>query len=233
VCTAFIGGNPWEPVYAGEIQCRALGCSLFAYDNAGRSVVDQVGEMVITRAMPSMPIYFWNDPGHQRYLSSYFEVYPDTWRHGDWVTISKRGSLVMQGRSDATLNRQGVRIGTAEIYRALNQVTEIEDSLIVNLELPGGRHFMPLFVMLQEEEELTDVLKQKINQILRRQCSPRHVPDAIIPVEQIPYTISGKKMEAPVKKVLLGMPVETSLNKDSMKNPESMNFFIEYAKGVD
>jgi len=233
VCSAFVGGNPLMPVYEGEIQCRALGCSLYAFDDDGKPVYDKVGEMVITKPMPSMPIYFWNDPDFKRYTSSYFEVYKGIWRHGDWITInSKRKSLVILGRSDATLNRQGVRIGTAEIYRALNPINEIKDSLIVNLELKGGVHYMPLFVLMNDTYSLTDEIKKLIKLTLRKEYSPRHVPDEIIEVKDLPYTISGKKMEAPVKKILLKMPFEKSINIDAMRNPESINFFVEFAKTI-
>ncbi len=228
VCTAFVGGCPLEPVYEGEIQCRALGCALYAYDEAGYPVEEEVGEMVITEPMPSMPIYFWNDPDGQKYLGSYFDTYPGIWRHGDWVKITNRGTLVIYGRSDATLNRQGVRIGTSEIYSALLKVPEIKDSLIVNLELSGGQHYMPLFVLLNAGETLTDALKQKINHTLKTEYSPRHVPDEIIAVADIPYTISGKKMEAPVKKILLGRAIEKAANVDSMRNPEALAFFVQF-----
>ncbi len=228
VCTAFVGGNPLLPLYEGEIQCRALGAAVEAWDETGRPLVNEVGEMVITRPMPSMPICFWNDPGHKRYLASYFEKYPGVWRHGDWIKITDRGSLIIYGRSDATLNRQGVRIGTAEIYRAVDKVPGIEDSLIVNLELPDGSHYMPLFVKTETGVTLDETLKTRIRQQLRADYSPRHVPDEIIPVPHIPYTISGKKMEAPVKKILLGMDSGKAVSKDSMKNPEALDFFIRF-----
>lgn len=233
VCTAFVGGNPLELVYEGEIQCRALGCALYAYDEEGNPVIDEVGEMVITKPMPSMPIYFWNDEDGQRYLGSYFDTYPGIWRHGDWVEVTSRGTLIIYGRSDATLNRQGVRIGTSEIYSALLKVEEVKDSLIVNLEMAGGRHYMPLFIILEEGQELTESLKKKINQTLKTEYSPRHVPDEIIEVPDIPYTISGKKMEAPVKKILLGRPIEKAANIDSMRNPESLDFFVAFAKKME
>ncbi len=232
VCTAFVGGCPLEPVYEGEIQCRALGCALYAYDESAVPVIEEVGEMVVTHPMPSMPVYFWNDADGQKYLGSYFDMYPGVWRHGDWVKITNRGTLVIYGRSDATLNRQGVRIGTGEIYSALLQVPELADSMIVNLELSGGRHFMPLFVLLQADTQLTEALQNKIRQTLKTACSPRHVPDAIILVPDIPYTISGKKMEAPVKKILLGHPVHKAANVDSMRNPEALQFFIAYAEEI-
>lgn len=233
VCTAFVGGTPEYAVHAGEIQCRALGVSLFAFDDNGKPVYDELGEMVIDKPMPSMPIYFWNDADNKRYKASYFEHYPGKWRHGDFIKInSKTDGLVIYGRSDATLNRHGIRIGTSEIYRAVNKVSEIEDSLIVNLELDEGKHYMPLFVKMKPDFELSEAIKDKIKTQLKTEYTPRHVPDEIIEVKDIPYTISGKKMEAPIKKILLKMPLEKSINFDSMRNPESVDFFIEFAKGI-
>ena len=232
VCTAFVGSNPLDPVFTGEIQCRGLGCSLYSWDESGQEILNEVGEMVITKPMPSMPVFFWNDEGDKRYLSSYFEDYKGVWRHGDWVRITDRGSLVIYGRSDATLNRQGVRIGTSEIYSGVNKIEEIQDSIIVNLELSGGRHFMPLFVVLEPGEKLDGTLVNKIKTQLKNEYSPRHVPDEIIEIKEIPFTISGKKLEAPVKKILLGMDVGKAANQDAMRNPESLNFFIEYAKKI-
>ncbi|PWU04143.1 MAG: acetoacetate--CoA ligase [Bacteroidetes bacterium] len=226
VATAFVGSCPWLPVYEGEIQCRALGCDLHALDEMGNEVFGEVGEMVIKTPMPSMPVFFWNDPDQQKYLSSYFEMYPGIWRHGDWIKILKEG-LIILGRSDATLNRQGVRIGTAEIYRAVDQIPEIKDSLIVNIELPNGSDYMPLFVVLNGGS-LTDEIKGRIRDVLRKNYSPRHVPDEIIAVHDIPYTISGKKMETPVKKILMGKPIEKSLNIGSVKNPDSLKFFESF-----
>lgn len=232
VCTAFVGGCPERPVYIGEIQCRALGCALYAYDDNGQPLQEEVGEMVITKPMPSMPIYFWKDANKARYRESYFELFPGIWRHGDWVKITARDSLVILGRSDATLNRHGVRIGTAEIYRAVNKVRAVKDSLIVNLELEGGRHYMPLFVLMNEGAPLTEEVKKELNTTLRQTYSPRHVPDEIIAISDIPYTISGKKLEAPVKKILLGYPIEKAANPDAMRNPESLDFFVAFAKQV-
>ena len=225
VCTAFVGGCSLLPVYEGEIQCRALGCEMYALDENGNRITDEVGEMVITRPMPSMPVFFWNDKQFEKYLSSYFETYPGIWRHGDWVKITPRNGVVILGRSDATLNRQGVRIGTAEIYRAVDTVPEVKDSLIVNIELPGGGDYMPLFVVMKENHSLTAEIKDTIKRTLRSTYSPRHVPDEIIAVNDIPYTISGKKMEMPVKKILMGKPLEQSVNAGSVKNPESLEFF--------
>ncbi|GGD16362.1 acetoacetate--CoA ligase [Hyunsoonleella pacifica] len=233
VCTAFVGGIPFNPVYSGEIQCRALGVSLHALDNTGKPVKNELGEMVIDKPMPSMPIYFWNDKDNTRYKSSYFEDYPGKWRHGDFIKInSKTGGLVIYGRSDATLNRHGIRIGTSEIYSAVNKISAIEDSLIINLELDEGKHYMPLFIKLKSGFELSEDIKSNINNQLKTDYSPRHVPDEIIEVKDIPYTISGKKMEAPIKKILLKMPIETSINLDAMRNPESVNFFLEFAKQI-
>jgi acetoacetyl-CoA synthetase len=233
VCTAWVGGNPLVPVYKGTIQSRCLGCAMESWDDLGKPIVGEVGEMVVTQPMPSMPIYFWNDPQFEKYTSSYFEVFKDVWRHGDWLKIHKNGSLEILGRSDATLNRQGIRIGTAEIYRVLEGISAVKDSLIVNLELKGGHHFMPLFVVLNEGQTLTDDLKHSINHALKMEYSPRHVPDAIVEVRDIPYTISGKKLEAPVKKILMGIPLSKAANLGSMRNPESLDFFVNYAKQFD
>ncbi len=178
---------------------------------------------------PAMPVFFWNDPGKKRYLASYFEMYKGVWRHGDWLRVTPRNSLVIYGRSDATLNRHGIRIGTAEIYRALNGISEIQDSLIVNLELDGGEHYMPLFVQLAENVILEENLSNTIKNTLRNTYSPRHVPDEIIEVAEIPFTISGNKLEAPVKNILMGIPIEKAANKDAMRNPESLQFFIDMA----
>lgn len=228
VCSAFVGGNPWLPVYAGEIQCRALGCKLKSLDEEGREVTGQVGEMVVEAPMPSMPVYFWNDPGHQRYRESYFETFPGKWRHGDWIEITARGGVVIYGRSDATLNRGGVRIGTSEIYRAVDKVNEIKDSLIVCIEKDKGEFYMPLFVVMNKEQALDDVIRKKINDAIRADYSPRHVPDEIIAVPDIPYTISGKKTETPVKKVLMGKDPAKVVNAGALRNPGAMEFFVQF-----
>ncbi len=231
VCTAWVGGNPLLPVYEGEIQCRCLGCAMESWDEQGHAVpAGAVGEMVVTKPMPSMPVYFWNDPDGSKYRNSYFDTYPGVWRHCDWLCITPRDSVVILGRSDATLNRQGVRIGTAEIYRAMDKIPELRDTLIVNLEQPDGSDWMPLFVTLVAGCALDDALKTKIRQTLRTAYSPRHVPDDIIEVPDIPVTISGKKMETPVKKILQRKPLDKAYNRDSMKNPEAMDFFLELAQ---
>ncbi|MGB6682192.1 MAG: acetoacetate--CoA ligase, partial [Candidatus Acidiferrum sp.] len=199
-CTGFVGGVPTQPVYAGEIQACSLGVAAYAFNEKGKSVVDEVGELVLTEPMPSMPIYFWNDADGSRYRESYFDVYPGVWRHGDFFRVNRRGGCFVLGRSDATLNRQGVRIGTAEIYRALAQIEEVEDSLVVNLDLPDGKFFMPLFVTLAGGRRLDAELERKIRERLRREYTPRHVPDRVIQAPGIPMTLTRKKMEVPVRK---------------------------------
>lgn len=228
VCSAFVGGNPLWPVYSGEIQCRALGCSLQAWDDDGKPVVNEVGEMVITRPMPSMPVYLWNDEDFSKYEDSYFSTYPGVWRHGDWIEVTDHEGIVIYGRSDATLNRGGVRIGTSEVYRAVDKVEEVQDSMIICVEKPGGKFYMPLFVVLKPGKELNEELKKKINNTLRNEYSPRHVPDEIVEVTDIPYTISGKKTETPVKKILMGKDPEKVINTGALRNPESMKFFVNF-----
>jgi acetoacetyl-CoA synthetase len=228
-CTGFVGGVPTQPVYAGEIQGRSLGVAAYAFNEKGESVVDEVGELVLAKPMPSMPIYFWNDTDGSRYRESYFEVYPGVWRHGDFFRVNERGGCFVLGRSDATLNRLGVRIGTAEVYRALAQLGEIEDALIVNLDLPNGKFFMPLFVKLSDGIRLDAELERKICDRLRREYTPRHVPDRVIQAPGIPVTLTRKKMEVPVRKILLGAPVEQVANRNAMANPDSLDFFASYA----
>ncbi len=229
VCTAFVGGNPYAPVYKGAIQSRTLGCALYAYNQKGEKMEGELGEMVIEKPMPSMPIYFWNDENGERYRSSYFENFPGKWRHGDWIKIFENGSLIIQGRSDATLNRKGVRIGTAEIYNVLDKMAEVKDSLILNLELKDGGDVMPLFVVLEENYLLSDDLIKQINHQLRTQCSPRHVPDVLYEVPDIPYTLSGKKIEVPIKKIFMKMDISKSLNRDAIRNPEAIDYFVKLA----
>lgn len=227
VCTAFVGGCIERPVLRGQIQCRALGVDLEAWDDAGHAVWQTLGEMVIRKPLPCMPVFFWNDSGFDKYRASYFEHYPGVWRHGDWIEITAEDGIIIHGRSDATLNRQGVRIGTAEIYQALDGIRELRDALIVNLELEGGDHFMPLFVLLREGVEWREPLQRTIVETLRKSCSPRHVPDLVVPVPDIPYTISGKKMEGPVKKILMGEDPSKAVNAGTMRNPGSIRFFID------
>jgi len=229
VCGCFIAGAPILPVYSGELQCRALGVNAQAYDTDGNSVIGVMGELVVTEPMPSMPIYFWNDPDGRRYRESYFEMYPGTWRHGDWVVINERGGVVIYGRSDSTINRQGVRMGSSEIYRVVEGLPEVLDSLVVDLEGLGGASYMPLFVVLREGVELDATLERKIKDAIRTALSPRHVPDAIFAVPDVPRTLSGKKLEVPVKKILMGVPVERAANPDSLRNPELLPFFVDLA----
>ena len=217
----FALGNPMGPVYAGELQCRGLGMKVFAYDDAGRPVSNQQGELVCTAPFPSMPIYFWDDPDGQKYHQAYFDVYPGIWRHGDFVEITERGGVVFYGRSDATLNPGGVRIGTAEIYRQVEQIEEIEDSLVIGQQWNNDVRVI-LFVKLFQGVELTDALKKKIVNTIRSNASPRHVPAKIVEVPDIPYTLNMKKVELAVKKIIHGKSVS---NKDALKNPECLDFY--------
>jgi acetoacetyl-CoA synthetase len=231
VCSGFVGGNPLLPVYEGEIQCRLLGCKVEAFDENARPIRGELGEMVILEPMPSMPIYFWNDnglAGNEAYRKSYFADYPGIWRHGDYIRITERNGIIIHGRSDATLNRDGVRIGTSEIYSAVESLPEIADSLIVGLEQPGGGYHMPLFVVLREGHSLTDELTSRIKQSLRTQFSPRHVPDAVYAINEIPYTISGKKLETPIKKILSGVDPSLVTNKDTLRNPAALDQFANF-----
>ena len=228
ICSGFVGGNPFESVYEGEIQCRMLGVNLQAYSEEGISVENKLGEMIIENALPSMPIYFWNDQGNKRYKSSYFEMYLGKWRHGDWIKITNRKTVIIYGRSDATLNRSGVRIGTSEVYSATESVKEVKDSLVVCIDHSDGTQSMPMFIKLHADIQLDMKLKRDIKKAIKTQFSPRHIPDQIIQVTDIPYTMSGKKMEAPVKKILSGIPIEEAVSKDAMKNPEALDFFINF-----
>jgi len=232
VCSAFVGGSILLPVYAGELQCRSLGAKVEAFDEQGQPLVNEVGELVITEPMPSMPLFFWNDPGDKRYQESYFSMYPGIWRHGDWIQITSRGSAVIYGRSDSTLNRMGIRMGTSEIYRVVEGFPEVLDSLIVGVEYPGGRYYMPLFVVLRDNVELDDALKARIKESLRRNISPHHVPDEVFAIREVPRTLSGKKLEVPVKKLFMGIPVEKAISTDAMSNPQSIQYFIELAGKV-
>ena len=229
VCTAFVVGCPLKPVRAGELQALGLGCKVEAFDEDGRPVVGEVGELVITEPLPSMPVFFWNDPDLRRYTDSYFAVYPGIWRHGDWIKLTPEGGAVIYGRSDSTLNRQGVRMGTSEFYSVVEGVPEVLDSLVIDLESLGREGYMPLFVVLQPGVHLTDELKARIKTRIRQSLSPRHVPDDIIAITEVPRTLNGKKLEVPIKKILLGMPVEKAANPDSMSNPQSLRPFVELA----
>ena len=228
-CTGFVGGVPTLPVRAGEIQAPSLGVAVQAFNERGEGVVNEVGELVITEPMPSMPLRFWGDEGDRRYREAYFEEFPGVWRHGDFFRINERGSCFVLGRSDATLNRYGVRIGTAEVYRALALIDVIKDSLIVNIDLPDGGFFMPLFVELMPGVVLDERLEAEIRDQLRREYTPRHVPDRIYQVPAIPRTLTGKKMEVPVRRILMGVPVDRAANRAAMADPQALDFFVEYA----
>jgi acetoacetyl-CoA synthetase len=229
VCTAFVGGVPLLPVYRGELQGRALGAKVEAFDEDGKPVTDEVGELVITEPMPSMPVSFWGDEDGSRYRASYFDQYPGVWRHGDWIEITSRGTAVIYGRSDSTINRQGVRMGTSEIYRAVQGLPEVVDALVVDVPRPGTEGWMPLFVVLREGTELDDDLEGRIKGRIREHCSPRHVPNEIHAIAEVPRTLSGKALEVPVKRILMGTPAEQAASRDSLANPSSLDYFVEMA----
>jgi acetoacetyl-CoA synthetase len=230
LCTAFIGGIRTQPIYAGELQGPSLGAKILAFDDDGRPVIDEVGELVIAEPMPSMPLFFWNDPDNLRYTESYFEMYPGIWRHGDWLKINARNGCVIYGRSDSTINRQGIRMGTSDIYQVVESLPEVVDSLVIDLELLGQESYMPLFVVLREGVELDDDLKQRIKAKIRQDISPRHLPNDIFAIEQVPTTLSGKKMEVPIRKILLGRSIDKAANPGAMRNPESLGFFVKLAE---
>ncbi len=237
VCTAFVGGVPTLPVYLGELQARSLGCAVESWSPDGQSLTDQMGELVITEPMPSMPIYFWGDPDGERYRDSYFSMFDGVWRHGDWIEITSRGTAIIYGRSDSTINRGGVRMGTSEIYSAVLSLDEVLDALVIDLpHAPewaqagrGDGGFMPLFVVLREGEELNDELISQIKRQIRDDCSPRHVPDEVRQIDEVPRTLSGKVLEVPVKRILTGTPPDKAASRESLANPEALDFFVEMA----
>jgi len=229
VCTGFVGPCPLLPVRAGEIQCRCLGAKVEAYDLSGQPVIDEVGELVITEPMPSMPINFWSDPEGTRYRESYFATYPGVWRHGDWIKVTPRGSCVIDGRSDSTLNRGGVRMGTSEFYRVVEKFPEILDSLVVDTGQLGREGKLYLFLVLAEGRELDEALIDRLKATLRAELSPRHVPDEIHPLPGIPRTLSGKKLEVPIKRILTGTPLDVAVNPDTLSNPDVLPYFISFA----
>jgi acetoacetyl-CoA synthetase len=230
LCTAFVGAVATLPVYRGELQARALGAAVEAWNEAGEPVVEEVGELVVTEPMPSMPIYFWGDEDGSRYRESYFEMFPGTWRHGDWIEVTQRGTTVIYGRSDSTINRGGIRMGTSEIYRAVLSIDAIVDALVVDVPRPGTDGWMPLFVVMREGVELDEELPREIAQRVRERCSPRHVPDEVFEIEEVPRTLSGKVLEVPVKRILMGTPVEKAASRDSLANPQALDYFVEMAK---
>jgi len=229
LCTAFVGGVALLPVYRGELQGRALGAAVEAWDEEGNPVIDQVGELVVTEPMPSMPVFFWGDPDGSRYRASYFEHYPGVWRHGDWIEITSRGTAIIYGRSDSTINRSGVRMGTSEIYRAVLGLDEVLDALVVDLPRPGTEGWMPLFVVLREGAPLDADLRGAIARRVRERCSPRHVPDEVFQIAEVPRTLSGKALEVPVKRILMGTPAEQAASRDSLANPAALDYFVALA----
>ena len=233
VCTAFVGGVPILPVYRGELQGRSLGCAVEAWNDDGEAVIDEVGELVITKPMPSMPIFLWGDADGSRYRESYFEMYPGIWRHGDWIEITSRGTAIIYGRSDSTINRSGIRMGTSEIYRAVASIDEITDALVVDIPRPGTEGWMPLFVVLRDGATLDEALTKEIAKRIREQCSPRHVPDRVYAIDEVPRTLSGKVLEVPVKRILTGTPVERAASRDSLANPAALDYFVELADELD
>jgi acetoacetyl-CoA synthetase len=234
VCSGFTGGSPTLPIYAGEHQHRNLGVAAYAFNDAGEPVTGEVGEMVITRPLPSMPVKFWGDDENMtRYKATYFDEWPGIWRQGDFFKVTPRGGTFVLGRSDATLNRGGVRIGTAEIYNVIEGIPEVDDAIVVNLDLPGGHFFMPMFVKLADGLTLNDDIVGEIKTRLRREYTPRHVPDAFIQVPAIPTTLTGKKLEVPVRKLLMGVPLEKAANTSAMADPSALDAFIDYARTQD
>jgi acetoacetyl-CoA synthetase len=225
VCTPFVGGVPTLPVYRGELQARLLGCDVEAFDEAGRPLVGAVGELVVTQPMPSMPIYLWNDPDGERYRDAYFDMYPGVWRHGDWVEITSRGTTIIYGRSDSTINRGGIRMGTSEIYRAVLSLERVTDALVLDVD-----GWMPLFVVLREGDELDQALERSLAARIRDYCSPRHVPNEVHAIAAVPRTISGKIVEVPIKRILQGTPPERAVSRDSMADPAALDWFAEFAK---
>jgi acetoacetyl-CoA synthetase len=229
VCTAFVGGVATLPVYRGELQARALGCAVEAWDEDGHPVIEEVGELVVAKPMPSMPICFWGDEDGSRYRESYFEMFPGVWRHGDWIEITARGTAVIYGRSDSTINRGGIRMGTSEIYRAVLSIDAIVDALVVDVPKPGTDGWMPLFVVLRDGLELDEAMPREIARRVRERCSPRHVPDQVFQIAEVPRTLSGKVLEVPVKRILMGTDPAKAVSRDSLANPAALDYFVAMA----
>jgi acetoacetyl-CoA synthetase len=228
-CGAFVGGNRELPEVPGQMQCRFLGAAVEAWNEQGEPVIGEVGELVCTKPIPAMPLYFWGDQGNARYLSSYFDTYPGVWRHGDWLLIGQDGGCIIYGRSDATINRQGLRMGTSEIYSAVEGLPEVLDSMVVDLEYLGRESYMPLFVVLRPGVALDAAMRAKIEGAIKTRLSPRFVPNDIFQVAEIPRTLSGKKQELPIKKLLLGQPIEKVVNREAMANPGSLDWYVDFA----
>ncbi|HEY5262469.1 MAG TPA: acetoacetate--CoA ligase, partial [Solirubrobacteraceae bacterium] len=238
VCTAFVGGCPLLGVYEGELQCRVLGCAVESWDELGRPLRDELGELVLTQPLPSMPLFLWGDTDGERYRESYFDMYPGVWRHGDWIRITPRGGAVIHGRSDSTINRQGVRMGTSEIYRATAAIDDVEDALVVDVPAPalgGGSRgaeeqlWMVLFVVLRDGARLNAELEDRIKRRIREDCSPRHVPNEILQIAEVPRTLSGKVLEVPVKRILMGTAAREAASIESLANPSSLDYFVDLA----
>jgi acetoacetyl-CoA synthetase len=230
ICAPFVGGCPILPVNSGEIQCRCLGAKVEAYDEQRNSIVDKVGELVVTEPLPSMPLYLWGDSDGSRYIESYFSMYPGVWRHGDWIEITRRGTCIIYGRSDATIKRMGIRIGTSEIYRVVESLPEVAESMAVDIERPGENGELILFVTPSQGNPVDAALIEKIKKKIRTDISPRHVPDEVIEVPSIPKTLNGKKLEVPVKKILMGGDPAAVLNRDSLADPSSVEFYAQFAR---
>ena len=229
VCTAFVGGVPTLPVYRGELQARSLGAKVEAWSEDGRPLIGQVGELVLTEPMPSMPLYLWGDEDGSRYRESYFSAFPGVWRHGDWIEITERGTAIITGRSDATINRGGVRMGTSELYRSVLALEEVLDALVVDVPQPDGSSRMTLFVVLRAGAALDERLRAEVRRRIREECSPRHVPDEVLAAPEIPRTLSGKILEVPVKRILMGVPADEAASRDSLANPEALDWFARLA----
>jgi acetoacetyl-CoA synthetase len=231
VCTAFVGSAPDLPVWLGELSCRSLGAAVDAFDEAGKPLVGEVGELVLTSPMPSMPVFFWNDPDGSRLREAYFEMYPGIWRHGDWIRITSRGSAVIYGRSDSTLNRGGVRMGTAEFYRVVEGLDKVADSLVIDTSAAGNDDGQLLCFLVLADGAVLEDIEPALRKELRGALSPRHVPDRFVVVSEVPRTLNGKKCEVPVKKILSGMAPERAVSRDALANPDALSPFVALAQG--
>jgi len=229
-CGVFIGGHRELPLVPGRMQCRSIGCAVEAWNEQGQPVIGEVGELVCTKPLPSMPLFFWGDEGNARYLSSYFDVYPGVWRHGDWLKVDADGSCVIYGRSDATINRHGLRMGTSEIYAAVEALPEVLDSMVIDLEYLGRESRMILFVVLREGHQLDAATQARIHDAIKTSVSPRFIPDLTLQAPEIPRTLSGKKQEVPIKKVFLGQPLAKVVNPEAMANPHCLPWYVDQYK---